>query len=267
MAGMRLTDRAEIRAFLNRDRGLSAYALGDLDDAFWPQSFFMGARQDGKLAAVVLLYQGFDPPVLTAYGDPADVCAALDRHALPEEVYYLCPEPLESVLRDYYDLSHLHREWRMVLDAAAFPQVDLGNVRRIVPDMAAELAALYQHAAEPGEAVAAFDPWQIAHGVFFGVWEGDQLVATAGPHVWSQAEGVAAVGNVFTMPECRGKGYATRCTAAVTRVALETGLDTIVLNVRHDNAPAVHVYEKLGFRCSQLFIEGPGLKVNNQPVA
>jgi len=44
-----LTDRAVIRAYLNRDRRLTPYALGDLDDAFWPDSEFFGPVRDGRI--------------------------------------------------------------------------------------------------------------------------------------------------------------------------------------------------------------------------
>ncbi|HEX3051535.1 MAG TPA: GNAT family N-acetyltransferase [Aggregatilineaceae bacterium] len=37
-------------------------------------------------------------------------------------------------------------------------------------------------------------------------------------------------------------------------------MDPIVLNVRQDNAPAIRVYEKLGFQVGGAFIEGPALR-------
>ena len=146
----------------------------------------------------------------------------------------------------------------MVLDAGQFDPPPLDGALRIEPEQADLLAALYRKAAGPNEEIVAFSPWQIAHGVFYGVWHDSALVATAGTHVWSAAEGVAAVGNVFTQPEFRGRGYATLCTAAVAREAIAAGLDTVVLNVRQDNAPAIRVYEKLGFRRYHLCIEGSG---------
>jgi ribosomal protein S18 acetylase RimI-like enzyme len=257
---LHLTDKTPIRAFLNRDRALTAYALGDLDDAFWPQSMFYGARRDGELAAIVLFYRGFDPVVLVMFGEPDGIRAALADILLPEEVYYVLPQEIAAPLSERYDCPNRHHEWRMVLDARAFLAPPLDAVTRIAPEHADQLAALYRGAAEPGEAIAAFSPWQIAHGVFYGVWVGGALVATAGTHVWSVAEGVAAVGNVFTQPEFRGRGYATWCTGAVVRDALAAGLDTVVLNVRDDNASAIRVYEKLGFRRYHVFIEGPGLR-------
>lgn len=260
----RLTDRETVRMFLNQDRSLTAYALGDLDDAFWPASKFYGAYADDALQAVLLLYTGLTPPVLTAFGDAAGVRAMLEALPLPDEVYYLWLPQLGAVLGEQYDRTHEHAEWRMVLDRDAFHPADLDTVRPIDPHMADTLTALYQHAAGPGESIVAFDPWQIAHGVFYGVWQANELVATAGTHVYSVAEGVTAVGNVFTRPDCRGRGYATQCTAAVVRDALAAGADTIVLNVRDDNAAALRVYEKLGFRRYRRFLEGPALRHNNE---
>ncbi|MBN1202450.1 MAG: GNAT family N-acetyltransferase [Anaerolineae bacterium] len=255
---LRLTDKTAIRAYLNRDRALTAYALGDLDDAFWPDSVFYGARQGGRLAALVLLYHGLTPPVLTAFGDPDSVRAIFDTQPLPDEIYYLMPPELETLLGRYFELPEIRREWRMVLDAEAFVSPPLDRVSRLGGEHTDTLMALYRQEAGPGEEVIAFSPWQIAHGAFFGVWDGGNLVAAAGTHVWSQAEGVTAIGNVFTHPAHRGRGYATECTAAVVQAALAAGLDTVVLNVRQDNAPAIHVYEKLGFRLYHTFLEGPG---------
>lgn len=256
------TDRNALRAFFSQDRRLTAYALGDLDDAFWPQSAFFGAEGDAGLDAVLLVYQGFDPPVLTGYGSEAGIAALFAGVDLPEEVYYLLPAELGGVLTGYYTRPQTHREWRMVLDPPLATLPPLDGVHRVAPEQADELTDLYRLAAGPGEAVVAFDPWQIAQGVFFGAWESGELVATAGTHVWSQTERVAAIGNVFTRPDRRGRGHATRCTAAVAAQALAAGIDTIVLNVREDNAPAIRVYEKLGFRRYALFWEGPGLSRN-----
>lgn len=258
----RLEDKAPIRAFLGRDRTQSAYALGDLDDAFWPESAFFGAARGAALEALALVYRGLDPPVLSAFGAPDGIAAILDAPALdlPDEVYMLLPPALAPVLSRHYTLHDPHEEWRMALDSVAFAPPSLNGVARLDGGHAAALAALFRHAAEPGEAIVAFSPWQIEHGVFYGVWEEGVLIAAAGTHVWSAAERVAAVGNVFTRPDRRGRGYAARCTGAVAQDALAAGLDPIVLNVRTTNAPAIHIYQKLGFRAYSSMIEGPALR-------
>ncbi len=254
-----LTDKAPIREFLNRDRALTAYALGDLDEAFWPQSMFYGALKDGRLESVVLFYRGFDPEVLVMFGEPDGARAILADVMPPEEIYYVVPEELGGPLSEWYTCPDRHTEWRMVLESSAIDPPTLNGVRHIEPEQADLLAALYQSAAGPGEEIVAFSPWQIAHGVFYGMWADGTLVSASGTHVWSQVEGVAAIGNVFTQPAYRGRGYATLCTGAVARDARAAGLDTVILNVRENNAPAIRVYEKLGFRRYHLFIEGPGL--------
>lgn len=257
---LRLNDKPALRAFLNQDRKLTAYALGDLDEAFWPDSEFYGACRDGRLVTLLLLYRGLVPVVMTAFGEADGVRAIFEDFPLPDEIYYLFPLELDGLLSEHYQCFETQREWRMVLDHAAFAAPPLDGVTRIAPEQADLLSGLYRHAAGPGEEIVAFSPWQIAHGMFYGVWQGGDLVATAGTHVWSQAESVTAIGNVFTRPDHRGHGYATLCTAAVTAEALAAGMDTIILNVREDNSPAIHVYEKLGFRRYCLFWEGPGLK-------
>lgn len=256
----RLTDRAEVRAYLNQDRSLTAYALGDLDDALWPESAFYGARRGSELIAVLLLYGGLDPVVLTAFGAGEGIEALLASLDLPREVYYLWPPEHGALLSALYERPHAQEEWRMVLDWARFSAPPLNGVCRIAPQEAGALAVLYRHAASPGEEVVAFSPAQIARGAFFGVWADGALVATAGTHVWSCQESVAAIGNVFTHPAHRGCGHATRCTAAVIEAAREAGIETVVLNVRRHNAPAIHIYEKLGFGRYALFLEGPALR-------
>ncbi|NLE51414.1 MAG: GNAT family N-acetyltransferase [Chloroflexi bacterium] len=258
----RLDNKQPIRAFLDRDRIQTAYALGDLDDAFWPQSAFFGASRGGAIETLALVYRGLEPPVFCAFGTPKGVAAILSAPALdlPDEVYVLLPPALEPAFSAYYTLHQPHEEWRMALDPAAFALPHLDGVARLDGGHAAALGALFKHAAEPGEEIVAFSPWQIEHGAFYGVWEGAELIAAAGTHVWSEAERVVAIGNVFTRPDRRGRGHAARCTGAVVRDALAVALDPIVLNVRRSNAAAVHVYQKLGFRAHGAMIEGPALR-------
>jgi len=74
-----------------------------------------------------------------------------------------------------------------------------------------------------------------------------RLVAIAGTHVVSRQEGVAVVGNVFTHPAYRGRGYATAATSAVTEALLDY-CDYVVLTVDPRNTPAVAAYVRLGYR-------------------
>src|SRR5438552_19051424 len=95
--------------------------------------------------------------------------------------------------------------------------------------------------------------------MYFGIYQGGALVSAAGTHVRSEGASIAAVGNVLTRLAYRGRGMATSCTSAVTEAALEQHRD-VVLNVRHDNVPAIAVYERLGYFTHAPYIEGPAVR-------
>ena len=80
----------------------------------------------------------------------------------------------------------------------------------------------------------------------------------AGTHVVSSQARVAAIGNVYTRRDRRGQGLARRTTGAVAAELLRLGIETIVLNVAMDNAPALSVYRGLGFMPFCGYYEGSG---------
>lgn len=127
------------------------------------------------------------------------------------------------------------------------------NPVRLHPGDVGALNALYDMA--QAEHFAAY---QVEQGIFYGLHVDGDLVATAGTHVVSQTYGIAAVGNVFTHPHHRGRGYATACTDAVIREIVRRGCQDVVLNVNVTNAVAIHVYERLGFRRHCRYLEGLG---------
>ena len=87
----------------------------------------------------------------------------------------------------------------------------------------------------------------LATGRYVGVRDDGRLVCVAGVHVHSPTWGVAALGNVATLPELRGQGLARGACAALCLLLLADGIETIALNVRADNTAAVASYARLGF--------------------
>jgi RimJ/RimL family protein N-acetyltransferase len=116
-----------------------------------------------------------------------------------------------------------------------------------------EIQALY--ASGEGGGIA-FAPVQLDSGVFRGVREHGELVAVAGVHVLSRAQGVAAVGNVFVRADVRGRGLAQTALSATVAAVLGTGVETIGLNVERSNVAAIRAYENLGFREALRYVEG-----------
>ncbi|MBI2761154.1 MAG: GNAT family N-acetyltransferase [Chloroflexi bacterium] len=113
------------------------------------------------------------------------------------------------------------------------------------------LLDLYTHYPEN-----AFTADGLKTGIFHGVRDGRRLVAAGGTHVVSFRYGVAAVGNIFTRPETRGRGYATAITAAVTADLLALPCRDIILNVDVMNTAASSIYTALGYREHCLYWEG-----------
>jgi ribosomal protein S18 acetylase RimI-like enzyme len=87
----------------------------------------------------------------------------------------------------------------------------------------------------------------VANGVYYGIRINGHLVAAAGTHVVSRTMGLAAVGNVLTHRDYRGRGFAKIVTGAVTQELLRF-CDQVVLNVRSDNPPALRAYQAIGYR-------------------
>ncbi|MHC4559779.1 MAG: GNAT family N-acetyltransferase, partial [Planctomycetota bacterium] len=91
-----------------------------------------------------------------------------------------------------------------------------------------------------------FEPRMLETNQYYGIRESDELISIAGVHVYSQRYKVAALGNITTHPNYRGRGYGTTVTAKVCKSLLRE-IDHIGLNVKADNTSAVRCYEKLGF--------------------
>lgn len=248
----RLTDLAQVQAILERDRAWTAYALGDLSPGFAEHcEWFATDARD----ALILLFHGFDTPILFACGDPARLPAVLAEIHADEVSLHLRVDAIPP-LQAQYPWTDVRRMWRMVLEADAFLPADAAGVEVITPDHLGDLADLYTDGVERGETPDFFFPSMVDQGTFRGIREGGRLVSAAGTHLFAPELGVCAIGNVYTRQSARGRGLASRVTSAVAQAAFARGVRTIVLNVRDVNGGARRVYERLGFRTYCAFVEG-----------
>ncbi|MGX5697404.1 GNAT family N-acetyltransferase [Agromyces soli] len=67
----------------------------------------------------------------------------------------------------------------------------------------------------------------------------------------------AELTKVFTLPEHRGSGIATRLISGIEGMCLARGLDVLKLDTRSDLAEACALYERLGFEEVQPFNDSP----------
>lgn len=247
-------DPAAVRAMLETDRAWTVYALADLAPRYSaPAEWRLAA---GGRPALLLIYRAFRPPVLFSHGSAADLEPLLAGIAGEPEFYLsMRPEAVAALRAAGYQIRGEKSMWRMLLEARDGTLPPLCAVR-LGPGDDAELARLYADGEAAGEAPQFFDAGMLAAGVYFGIRAGEELVAAAGTHVVAPQEGVAAIGNVYTRRDQRGRGFASRVTAAVTSELVRRGLRTVALNVEQTNGAAVRVYERLGFRRYCPYVEG-----------
>ena len=247
-----LSDKERIFAFLESDRLYGSYAIGDLEPELFAQCAWAGAEKEGQLRALGLQFGGLQIPALFLMGEAEGVRIILQDALHPGRAELTCrAEHLPAVGEFYTWEGEPRLMWRMELRRRDFSpresacvRLDAGQAEQI-----RNLIAL--------EDISGFAAAQIEQGVFFGIYENGRMVSVAGTHLVSRYYSVAGVGNIVTHPEYRGRGYGRTAVGAVLAELLRIGIRDIVLNVRQDNAPAFHLYEKLGFERHCAYLEGP----------
>src|SRR5688572_282909 len=230
----RLTDKDAIRAILRRDPAWCVYALGDLSPEMFPKTEWFTPD-------LSLVLKDYGTSILFAMG-VGSVPEALDAVTWPVHLQ-VRSDALETIAR-HAKLEGTREMWRMIWTGERSLQKDDRAIRLGEADVHA-LQQLFADGEESGESPDFFYPAMVSRGVFFGVYEQGQLVAAAGTHLVSRDEGAAAIGNIYTRRDRRGRGLGRVTTTAVMREL--ASLETVGLNVRADNGAALSLYESLGF--------------------
>jgi GNAT superfamily N-acetyltransferase len=247
-------DRHAIAAVLRRDARAHVYELGDLDDFDWPHTYWFGWEDDDVLAEVVLLYTQPAVPVLLAVGAASEAMTSLLEAALgalPARLYVHASAPLLEILARRYAVAGAAPHLKLALGDGGLVGKHAVSVDVLGPADLEAITALY------GEAYPRtwFDARMLATGRYVGIRQQGRLACVAGVHVYSPTWGVAALGNVATLPALRGRGLARGACAALCRLLLADGIETIALNVRDDNAAAIRAYTRLGFESVAEYVE------------
>ncbi|MDA8236300.1 MAG: GNAT family N-acetyltransferase [Chloroflexi bacterium] len=241
IAARATTDRAILRAFLERDRLFAAYALCDLDPREFARTRWGVALAAGEPIAVALEYAGYAPQPVFVMGENAGITAILRDVVRPRAAYAAMLTASLPAVEAHYRVEPGPQMVRMWVDRASFRPFP-ADVARLLPVEIGDLNRLYQLGF-----TAWLPPSAIADGVYYGIRVAGRLVSAAGTHVVSPEARLGVVGNVMTHADFRGRGYATAVTGAVTAELLRS-CDEVVLNVRADNPPALQAYRRLGYR-------------------
>lgn len=260
------TDKKCLRAHFAKDPVLFAYHTGDLDafffrDCLWPAVF--DAR--GDIDDVLLTYTGGDTPVLLAFGlsDRFDDLLREYLPIAPKKFFCHYHKQHGPVFREYAREKSLGSHLKMKLDEVQFakhrstvgqdprgPASRMAGVQDSCPTKLLRLDSSHESQLRDLYAAAYpdsyFTPRMLPTGKFFGYIDHGAIVAVAGVHVVSDEYQIAALGNIATHPDYRGRGLATQVTHRLTEDLVSEG-KMVCLNVKADNAPAIACYQKLGF--------------------
>lgn len=238
-------NKKEIYSFLSRNKGLNLYLIGDLDDFYWSRTTWYAAYVNNNIVAIALLYMGIPPATFLLFhdGDPA-YPEELIREVLPElpEEFnvHLSPGLLEQFRKENI-IKNYGRNFRMILSREP-DLVEDGNIRRLDRTDLADIEEFYRLSYPANW----FDAKMLETGKYFGYFDSGSLAGIAGVHVYSPEYRIAALGNIATSQDFRGKKIAYKLTSVLC-TDLRTDTDTIGLNVSSGNIAAIKCYQNAGF--------------------
>lgn len=245
------------RGVFSEDRIANAYALSDLEPPYDRHTTVAVARRDGVAEAACLVVRHPDFTGIVTHGAADALPAMLAAIDLPAKPHIDAPDDHRPALERFYAFT-APRRWRlMAVDARSFRPVTSrpsGLVRLGAEDYR-RLVDLYD-----GYEESAFHMAQLQCGVFYGVREGERLVAAGGTAGVAHESGIAVVVSVFTRPEARRRGLGAAVTSAISAELFDLGCRDVCLDVEVTNAAAVRLYERMGFRTHGLRWRGPAAR-------
>lgn len=246
------TNKRELEEFFLKRPEAHIYALADLEEPFWSHVDAFVAEEKGRVVAAAFLFDMLKAPILYCIAEPEDQAAFRLLKAIASKVPSSCFGHLglglaDAIGRKYDSLGTINK---MQLVQPTAPEEERGIVTELLSsEHVEELAAFYETSAyrEGDKGGGFFEPFMLEIGPYFGVRDGDELVAAGGVHVRSPRYKAAALGNVAVAPACRGRGLGTAITWSICDF-LSREIETIGLNVHTRNPSARSCYENLGFQ-------------------
>lgn len=246
-------DKEEIFNFLSADPELNLYLIGDMDDFFWPFTIWYALYEKAILRSIALFYKGTDPPALLLFykGDPHFAVNLLRsiKPSLPEKFNVHLSPGLIELFGSENIIKNYGQNFRMILKKEP-KLVNDDNIRKLTVSDLPAIEEFYRISYPENW----FTEKMVETGKYFGYYSGEKLVGVSGVHVWSAKYSIAALGNISTHPEYRGRGIAFKLTSFLCS-DLRKDARTIGLNVRSDNKAAIKCYENAGFEINCLYDE------------
>lgn len=248
MSFVSVHDKTVVEAFARKNPLLHAFALGDLDDFYWPHTVWYALQAGEAVQQLALLYTAVSVPALIAmaeqpYTQMRELLWALIP-LLPRRFYaHLHPSTVEVFAHDY-TVEPRGTLLKMGLrNPSCLDRIDPPAMFQFTAADIPALEACYREHYPENH----FTPRMVETGFYFGIRDGGDILSVAGVHVCAPQYRVAVLGNVATDPRWRGRGLARAVCAHLCKALLAHGIEHISLNVKADNTSAIALYRHLGF--------------------
>ncbi len=199
--------------------------------------------ENNEIKGYILIWRGPRSYGVHLWGDSEKLITYIptDRHSIIHLYNLKLLDKVVNYLKNYGEVS-IHKYLDMVVDSKTFKaympdkavKIDEGKIGDFIDIKRTGGTELSIERARN-----ILDKWQ-----YYGLYVDNLLVSIACCYL--KMRDIWAIGDVYTRPEYRGRGYAKIVTSAVTRDAINSGA-IAVLHVRADNLPAIRVYRKLGY--------------------
>ena len=252
----------EVYATLMQDRVWNCFALADLEPPLREYSQFAVAshNKSNESAICLILRHPIIGQVISPFGNKEGIVALLKQLHLPEHPLIQAQEIHLSALQHYYRRETAWRGMlRMAIAPGSLQSPRFAPHRPVKQLMMSDLPALKNLYAQHPE--GAFSANLFTQGMYFGIYEGERIIAAGGTHALVPTHGIAVLGNILTAPEARGQGYATTVTATLVTMLFKQRFFLIVLNVFEDNGNAIRIYERLGFQTHHRLLTGKAILI------
>jgi predicted GNAT family acetyltransferase len=228
---------------LSADPLSNVLPLGDLYAPLFDVSEVYAAVEKGRVAGVISVFHAFSLPSIAIGTATKRVKKALLKKALgtiSTDFIALVTRDEISLYEEFATVLHSYTEYQMFLVQPR--NVEVNNIvaqKATKKDLEALNMFYVKHESQ------AWNPVQFKAGPYYIVKQRNKIVSAAGIHIFTPQ--IAQLGNILTDKAYRQKGYGKACTTALVReISLRKRM--ISLFVRADNAPAIHMYEQMGFK-------------------
>ena len=199
--------------------------------------------EDGEIKGYILIYYGFKIPAAHAYGRITGLLNEIPLKTLRFHVREGHLKTVISFLKNRGEIEEAGHFLDMAVNKEDFKPY---FSEKAVPLTKKNLRDYYEIKRQrSSELTLESAKHLLSKRLYYGLYHNKKLVSIACaylrlPEVW-------VIGDVYTDPAYRGRGYAKTVTSAITERALKCGARAL-LHVKEENTPAVRVYKRLGYK-------------------